>query len=595
MAEGRLSNEDIKKLRAARWKCRTDLLFLCNEILGYKDVFKDVHGPLIDTLQKFPVPKDQSEYFDHDQFDSARQAWSYKPLLKMQQLPGKRRRLILDARGHLKTTINVQAHTIQWILNYPDITIAIFQSNLEKGQAILGEIKHHFQYNPKLRALFPELCPQKSVDNFGTMSEFTTPGRSPFAINREPTLMALSIDKGTAGYHFHVMKFSDIVEPENSKTGERCQAVIDAFTMAENLLVSPVYWIDVEGTRYSFADLYGVLIKQYNADKAAGIEPRYQVYTRGCFKKKTPDGKPQKFVPEELDPDKYPYLLDERGKRIPWWAKDADGSPRFPLEHFETLEKQNSYQFSCQQLNFPEGGVDGKKIFPINLFSYLPRDKFEKLIRISYYELVIDTAETTGPRSDYSALTIGGFDAGGCAWIRYIRHGKFTSSEIIEHMFDLYKRFKPTVVKIEETGFVRGMKAMIQREMEMRGVFLPLEFIKRDTQLAKTERIERTLEPWYKKGLIKFVSPKHSDPTVKMTPDDEKYWAALQYLQEEELKTFPLGSTDDILDTIADLFQGKDLFGRNAARPQADQTSMYEDKVWNDFLGISDPFSDEYE
>lgn len=568
------------------------MLFLAQDILGYKDVCKEVHGPLIDTLQKFPEPKNQAEYFDHDQYDQARRAWKYKPLIEsMQKLPGKRRRLILFSRGHLKTSVNVQTHSIQWILNYPDIAIAIFQSNIEKAEAIVGEIKHHFQYNVKLRNLFPELCPQKGIDNFGTMGQFTIPGRDPMVTRKEPTMMALSIDKGTAGYHFDLMKFSDIVEPENSKTKDRCQAIKDSFYMAENLLVSPVFWIDVEGTRYTFDDLYGELMDRYMEDKKRGVEPKYQIFVAGCFKKKTPDGKPQKFTPEEFD---YPDLLDENGKRIPWWPKDRTGAPRFPLEHLEEMERNNPYIFSSQMLNNPQGGIDGRTIFPLELFSYLSIDKFKTQIRMASYEMLIDTAETVGPRSNYSVITVGGFDGGGCAWIRFIKHGKFTSSELIDHMFTLYKRFKPGVVKIEETAFVRGLKAMIYREMETRGIWLPLEFIKRENQLSKTERIERTLEPWYRKGLIKFVSPQHSDKTVKLTKEDEEYMAALQHLQKE-LKTFPLGQSDDILDTIADLFQNKEMFGRTASRPQADQTSMYEDKVWNDFLGISDPFSDDYE
>ena len=128
--------EELLSARLLRWRCRTDLEFLAREILGYKDIDRSVHGPVLDVLQKFPYPKNKEEFEEHDVWNG--KTWRYRPLKDMQALPGDRRVLILDPRGHLKTTINAQSHTIQWILNYPDIAIAIFQSNLEKAELILG-------------------------------------------------------------------------------------------------------------------------------------------------------------------------------------------------------------------------------------------------------------------------------------------------------------------------------------------------------------------------------------------------------------------------------------------------------------------------
>src|SRR5262249_11708233 len=101
-------------------------------------------------LQKFPVPT-PLEMEKLDRLD--RGNWNYEPKTELTQLPGGRRVLILDPRGFLKTTINAQSHSIQWILNYPDVAMMIIQSNGEKAEMILGEIKRHFQANPRFRAL----------------------------------------------------------------------------------------------------------------------------------------------------------------------------------------------------------------------------------------------------------------------------------------------------------------------------------------------------------------------------------------------------------------------------------------------------------
>lgn len=244
-----LSANEIHRWRMARWKGRTDLGYLCREILNYKDVRDDVHGPVMNILQKFPIPN-RIQFEEHDKLVNSR--WYYSPLISMTALPGKRRRLILDPRGHLKTTINAIAHTIQWILNYPDTAGVIFQSNLDKACQILKEIKAHFQYNEKFRTIYPEYCPQKRIDDFGIQSEFTVPARSLQTARKEGTLTALSIGAGTSGMHFDFMKFSDVVEPSNTGTPEQIEKINTDFWMAENLLVAPRYWIDVEGTRHDF-------------------------------------------------------------------------------------------------------------------------------------------------------------------------------------------------------------------------------------------------------------------------------------------------------------------------------------------------------
>ena len=185
-----LSKTDIDKIRLARWKARTDLGFLCREVLGYKDVDDYVHGPIMRTLQAFPKP-DRKQFAEHDVFDG--KTWRYTPLFKhVQDLQGKRRRLILAHRGLMKTTVNVQANTIQWILNYPSVAIAIFQSNLDKSEDILKSIRHHFRYNETFRRLFPEHCPQTRVDEWGLKNELTTLARPRSESRREPTLKALS-------------------------------------------------------------------------------------------------------------------------------------------------------------------------------------------------------------------------------------------------------------------------------------------------------------------------------------------------------------------------------------------------------------------
>jgi hypothetical protein len=37
----------LHQLKLMRWKARTDLIWLCNNVLGFPDINEKIHGPLI--------------------------------------------------------------------------------------------------------------------------------------------------------------------------------------------------------------------------------------------------------------------------------------------------------------------------------------------------------------------------------------------------------------------------------------------------------------------------------------------------------------------------------------------------------------------
>ncbi len=550
-----------------RWKARTDLGFLCREVLNYPDVSDEIHGPLIAKLQKFPVPS-KDQFIDNDLVVDGN--WKYTPLKKMTALEGKRRLLILDSRGFMKSTINAKAHTIQWILNYPDIAVMILQSNLDKAEMVVAEIKSHFQYNDKFRLIFPEHCPVRNVDDFGTKAKFTSKARNRAITRSEETVTGMSVEAGTAGIHVDLMKFSDIVEPSNIGTPEQRNAITSAFYMSHNLLVGPNYWIDVEGTRYDFGDCYGRIIEK---EKELPEHLRmWNIYVRGCYQKDT-GGKPRLYSPEELE---LPDLKDEKGRPVLTWEWKERG---FTQDFFEMKRLEDPFIFSSQLENFPRGGVDGREVFPINE-QYpirISRKNFVQNVRISHYVATVDTAETANDRSNHTVITIAAFASDGRVYVNEIIRGKFLPHEtvaLICKLTDLQREPfvygpKLSAIQIEETSFVRGLRVALDYHQQSTGNFLPITMIKRDNRIAKVERIQNTLQPYYMNKRIVFL-------------DDIKDWHNVL----TELRQFPKSDSDDILDTLADLFQNKEWFGREFAKPTFEQKKS---DMMNKMLGLDWP------
>lgn len=549
----------IEQLREARWRCRYDLKYLCNNILGMPDVSEDLHRPVIDHLQQFPAPRNSEEAKKHDELTN--NGWEYTPLRDIMDLEGKRRMLLLDSRGFLKSSINCVAHTVQWIINYPDIAIMVMQSNSEKANLVVGEIKQTFTTNEKFRALFPEFCPTKRVWEWGRADSFTVENkrfskpRGGIRQHKEPTVLAASIERGMAGIHVDVIKCSDIVEPSNIN-GEGLETVKKNLSMAKNLLVAPQYWIDVEGTRYHFDDAYGDIVEKEGLKKESLRE--WKFFIRGATKRDW-GGQPERF--DSMDFLMKPELLGPDGYAVSRWPT------RFPSAYLESMKIDNPLTYATQQQQDPRPG--GVALFPVNheYPKWITVKDFIQNIRVSSYDISIDTAETTGKRSDYTAITVGAWSASGKCYIVEIKHGRFTPLQVIDHIVALAKKYKSRLgrVKIEQTGFVRGLMPGLRREMDLQGLWIPVEEIKRDTQEAKVERIANTLQPWYMRGDIIFVgdtSVAEDDPLHQREGIPKKTKNFLL----KELHDFPAGKNDDILDSLSDLFQGKKWFGRESAR-----------------------------
>jgi hypothetical protein len=545
-----ISPDELLRLRRARWRGRTDILWLCNEVLGFPDVSREVHGPIVDLMQRFPLPP-KERLASADRVEPGNllyTPWS-NPYVS---LAGKRRMLLLDPRGGLKTSINCVAHIIQWILNFPHLAYLIVQANAKKAEDTLRDVKQIFQYNNTFRDIYPDYCPQRRVSDWGNRQEFDVPdeeGRNRMIARlkdlnlgstgsrKEHTVMTSSIDKGTAGYHWDVMKFSDIVEENNTRTADQIQQVVYTFNMMENLLVKLDGWIDVEGTRYAYTDLYGKLIEDW--EKSEKVRDAWKIHVRSCFLRDF-GGRAPYYTPDSL---KLEFLKDSNNKYISWWPS------RFPLAALEAQKATDTYVFATQRLNDPVAGDDDTRPFPVKQIRWISKDDFAR-VPLSHFSTTVDTADTVGPRSNNSCITTCAWDRFGRCYVVDVKLSKMLPDALITAIFAAYARFKPARILVEETAYVRGLMPTIKRKMELSGIRPVFDFIKRENTASKLERIQNTVQPWFKAGEIIFLE------------DLE------EHVKDHIIREFDrFGSwDDDFLDTLADQFQERQHFGRLVPR-----------------------------
>ena len=111
-------------------------------------------------------------------------------------------------------------------------------------------------------------------------------------------------------------------------------------------------------------------------------------------------GEEESFSPEERD---WPYLLDATGERISRFPSHAS------VKKLKIKQANNDYMFACHQLNHPVAADEANRPFPMKLMRWASREALER-VPFQHFTMAIDTAERITTRSDFTAMTVVGWD-----------------------------------------------------------------------------------------------------------------------------------------------------------------------------------------
>jgi phage terminase large subunit-like protein len=460
---------DKERLKELRYKARTDLYWLAKNLLDNKDLIERVHRPVCE----FFVHKDRSRSFA-DQDTS-------------------KERLLLDPRGHFKTTLDV-ADCFQWIINFPDIRILIMTGKRELAELMLRQLKEHFQFNPKVRELFPEFCPPMNAD-FGNTTEFSVPNRK--GGGKEPTVMISSGESVKAGFHFDIIKCDDLVNETNVGTPEQVQKTINIWNYTTPLL-EPYGYRDTIGTRYDHSDLYGFLQESDDSIK---------VFQRKCGDlTRTPDGK------YHLTNLLFPERFNEE-----WLLKQ---------------QKKDPYIFNCQYMNDPSPTED--KQFTEALLKAHTIPLVHCVNNLGRTFITWDLGISQKSQADFTVGAVGRFDGMGRLFIVDLVMGRFSPFEIVQEFFKLLLKWKPVRVGIEEAAGSPLLLPALHNFARDNRIYLPLDWI--PTRNTKGHKVEKVM------GLEALLR------------QDKLYFSASLPNMDELIKQFvrfPKYRHDDVPDAIS--------------------------------------------
>lgn len=421
------------------------------------------------------------------------------PLCKLLENNDNKRLRIVIPRGWLKTTVCSISYPLWRAVRNPSIRILLVQNTHTNAVAKMLSIKAIVDgdSSPLFKTIFPEIEPGApwKGESLCLVRNKAFP---------ESTFEAAGIRTQVTSRHYDIIIEDDTVAPDLDEMGEGAlipskqdiEQAIGYHRLVPPLLTDPKRQIIVVGTRWYERDLLS-WIEENEGD-------RYTSYERSCRELKNPDGT---SYPAEGGLITYPERFDEE-----------------VLDELKT--SVGPYSFSCLYLNTPLRSSE--MLFLEEWMRYYdtePRD----LHTWTTVDPGGDPEETKG-EPDYCAIITAGKDIHtGRIYILDKWHQKANPGELIEQIFSHVKRWSPLKVGFENVALQKNMLYFIKEKMREDGVYFILEGINHSNK-EKNARIQG-LQPLFGSGNI-FLKP-HMQDIVS------------------ELLSFPLGKSDDLIDTLA--------------------------------------------
>jgi len=403
-----------------------------------------------------------------------------------------RRALVLAPRSTFKSTIGTITDIVRMILNQPDIRILLVSISQDNACNLLSVIKAQFERNVTLRWLFPELLPD--------FAKTTRWNKTEMCVRRdrdwpEATVEAIGVQSTVVSRHYDVIKNDDLVDQNTAESPAELARALEFYKTEESLLVSPrAGRIQTIGTRWHFHDPYDWILKH---------EEGVEVFQRGVY---NPDG--TLYFPEQLPEEEIVRLRAKYGTFL--FSALYENNPCDP-DAGSFRESWLRWHKVEYDVVVPDGGQP------------IPLEKLRVVMRV-------DPAISEARTAARTAIVVDGVAPDGRKFLLDVWAKRCQPSDMFDAIFSLYQRWGCQAVGVESVAYQRAIQHFLAEEARRRDRWLNIVELRPDTRKSKEARI-RAVQPYLERGEIS-VSREHRE-----------------FL--DEYRTFPMGSTVDVLDAWA--------------------------------------------
>lgn len=365
-----------------------------------------------------------------------------------------KRRMLMAARGTLKSTVANRNYIVWRIIKNSNITILINSATLDNSKKKIRTIQEIFEKNKQFRWLFPEVIPPNFNEKW-TQTEMCVPRTSS---DPEYTVEVQSVEGELTSRHYDLIVDDDVVGKENSSTADQIKKVINYYTQSLQLLKKPHGERLVIGTLWDYADLhnhilenlshqYDILVRSIwkNDRYNRGEDGKYHWVTIG-------NGEKEPLYPEMLDVEGIMELRDEIV------ADPLRGNSTWMAQYeLKIIDDKNSI------FNRAQSAKEG--------FWFTEDDLYEKKLAFS---LGCDPAVSEAKQADDATFIVRALDEEGF-WYFVEVFGKVGMRE--EEIVDMYiyylQKYPIDLCTIETISFQRNIKYALETKCKQDKIFFP--------------------------------------------------------------------------------------------------------------------------
>lgn len=397
-------------------------------------------------------------------------------------------KLIVMPRGHLKTTICTIGYAMWRALHQPNIRILIANATATNAMHFVRSIGNTLRSNERVQWLWPEVIPQPGQTKWtDTEIELVRTQHHP-----ESTIESIGVGGTVVSRHYDLIIEDDLLAPEDGfVTAEMVQKVSTWHKYATSLFVNPQLGEQVVvGTRWLYDDFISYLFENekwflpclYTGVYDDGMRPVW----------------PERFTSDVLD-----RVLDQQGPKI----------------------------FSTQYMNDPVH--EDARSFDSAWFRYYTQfppvnDRGEA--RVFRCVTAVDPAISQRKHGDFSAIVTVATLSDRTRYIVDARRGRWGVDELIDHVFEVYRQWKPSRIGLETVMFQKALLWPFREAMRREETNLPIIELRPSSRVTKEGRIQ-ALHEFFSNGSL-WLNREHRE---LMT----------------ELQGWPAISHDDLLDALA--------------------------------------------
>jgi hypothetical protein len=439
-------------------------------------------------------------------------------------------------RGFSKSRVNTTGGGTFDLLRDPDEQMIIVNAISDKAEEFVGTIQKNFVNNDLIKEFYPEYIPGKKGKV--TTGELVLPNRTRHLA--APTLKCFGLTGAAEGGHYSTILLDDLVGLDSVDSGYQSNAM---------MLTAKKWW----GTNLSALRLT-LASRELGAATRYAMDDCYEDVYKSC-------ASVEGWQKGDLQPTKdglwdvYYRLVEEDGFYLRPDVMDK--------KHLDDLVRTNPIAAMLNYYNSPTraGLAEFVDANPGEAQLFFDQDRQEFLIRkgIDNFSDEVDegdirlrdcdlvlttdlaaTEKGANAKTCRSSIAVWAQDWDGNKYRLWCKVGFFDIYKSIDHIFDGYDFFGGLVRKvfIEANAFQKIVKPVIEREMEIRKKYLPLEAVL--AQGDKKARIRVALGPnlarekiWLVRGADKEFREElrifpMSDTRVDVLDESEK---AIVYLQ----------------------------------------------------------------